>query len=349
MTIPSLYGTYKRYRTLQTDRITSLPIVILMPHSSCNCRCVMCDIWKGNHNLKQLTEADIGGLLGALEKYGTQQVLMSGGEALLNPLFFRFCEMLKQQKIKITLLSTGLTVKKNAPQLVKWIDDIIVSLDGDNALHDAIRNIPGAFQKLKDGIEAVRSIDPNFKVSGRTVIHRLNFRQWPAIIDSAVEIGLNSISFLPADVSSSAFNRETTWTEDRQQEILLPENELPALQAVIDELLVTHRKAFSTGFIAESPLKIQKIYNYYAAQYGHNAFPYKKCNAPWVSTVIEADGTVRPCFFHKALGNIKTSPLDAIINSDSAIAFRKNLDMDNDETCKKCVCYLNLSPGTNPV
>ncbi|MES1226969.1 MAG: radical SAM protein, partial [Bacteroidota bacterium] len=100
MTIQSLYQTYKRYRTLQTDTITSLPIVILMPHSACNCRCVMCDIWKGNHNLKQLNEADIEGLLGALRRYGTQQVLMSGGEALLNPNFFRFCEILKQQKIK---------------------------------------------------------------------------------------------------------------------------------------------------------------------------------------------------------------------------------------------------------
>src|ERR1700710_696636 len=123
--IETLYRTYNRYRTLQTDKISSLPIVILMPHSSCNCRCVMGDIWKGNNNLKQLTEADIEGLMGTLKKYGTQQVLMSGGEALLNPNFFRFCEILKQQKIRISLLSTGLTLKKNAQQLVKWVDDII--------------------------------------------------------------------------------------------------------------------------------------------------------------------------------------------------------------------------------
>src|SRR4249920_3211928 len=113
MTIQSIYETYNRFRSLQTDRITSLPIVILMPHSSCNCRCVMCDIWKGNHNLKQLKEADIRGLLDALKKYQTKQVVMSGGEALLNPDFFRFCELLKQLGIKISLLSTGLTIKKN--------------------------------------------------------------------------------------------------------------------------------------------------------------------------------------------------------------------------------------------
>lgn len=308
----------------------------------------MCDIWKGNHNLKQLNEADIAGLLDALKKYGTQQILMSGGEALLNQHFFRFCEILKQERIKITLLSTGLTIKRNAAQLVKWVDNIIVSLDGDGTLHDSIRNIPGAFEKLKEGIEAVRAIQPSFQITGRTVIHRLNFRHWAAIIDSAKEIKLNKISFLPADVSSNAFNREQAWADDRQQEILLPENELDALQAVINEIQVTHSNAFNTGFIAESPLKLQKIYSYYAAYYGHNEFPYKKCNAPWVSAVIEPDGTVLPCFFHGAHGNIKSSSLDAIINSDSAIAFRKNLDIGTNETCMKCVCSLNLSPMQNP-
>lgn len=347
MILQSLYKTYNRYRTLQTDIISSLPVVILMPHSACNCRCVMCDIWKGNQNLKQLTEADISGLLHSLKKFGTQQVLMSGGEALLNPNFFRFCEILKKEKIKISLLSTGLTIKKNAAQLVKWVDDIIISLDGDEMLHDAIRNIPGAFNKLKEGIASIRSIDPTFKITGRTVIHRINYLNWMRIIDSAKAIGLDKISFLPADVSSSAFNRDIPWDEDRQDEILLSQIDLVVLKKIIGEILIKYSDDFKNNFIAESPEKIEDIYNYYAAYYKLNDFPFKKCNAPWVSTVIEADGTVRPCFFHEAYGNIKTESLDKIINSENAIEFRKNLDLDKNDTCIKCVCYLNLSPRKN--
>src|SRR6187402_2594697 len=109
----SLTHTFKRYRTLQTDRITALPIAILMPHSACNCRCVMCDIWKDNKNLKQLTEADISDLLSTFKKLGTQQVLMSGGEALLNPNFFKLCALLKPHKISVVLLTTGLSVRKH--------------------------------------------------------------------------------------------------------------------------------------------------------------------------------------------------------------------------------------------
>ena len=345
MMFQSIYQTYNRYRTLQTDKISSLPIVILMPHSSCNCRCVMCDIWKGNHNLKQLNESDILGLLTSLKKFQTRQVLMSGGEALLNPQFFKFCEILKREKIKITLLSTGLTIRKNALQLLKWVDEIIVSLDGNEELHDSIRNIPGAFKKLKDGISEIRSINPYFPISGRSVIHRLNFRCWPGIIQTAKEIGLNSISFLPADVSSSAFNRETLWTGDRQHEIFLSESDLTEMKEIIGDILIRFTDYFRNHFILESPEKFQKIYYYYAAYYGLNEFPFKKCNAPWVSTVIEADGFIRPCFFHAAYGNIKTGSLDSILNSEGAIEFRKNLDMEKNEICLKCVCYLNLKPA----
>jgi MoaA/NifB/PqqE/SkfB family radical SAM enzyme len=346
MLTQNLYDTYKRYRTLQTNVIKALPVVILMPHSACNCRCVMCDIWKGNHNLKQLTEDDISGLMNSLKKFRTQQVVMSGGEALLNKNFFRFCEILKKENIKVSLLSTGLTLKKNSEQIVEFVNDIIVSLDGDGETHDKIRNIQGAFNKMKEGIAAIKILKPNFKITGRTVIHRLNFRRWAKIIEAAKEIGLQQISFLPADISSHAFNRELTWDENRQHEILLSENDLPDLKDVIDNLLIENENDFNNKFIAESPEKVMKIYTYYAGFFGLNNFPYKRCNAPWVSTVVESDGNVRPCFFHEAYGNIRTTSLDKIINSEEAINFRKNLDMDKNETCRKCVCYLNLAPGT---
>jgi MoaA/NifB/PqqE/SkfB family radical SAM enzyme len=307
----------------------------------------MCDIWKGNKNLKQLTEKDIQSLLSSLRKFGTQEVVMSGGEALLNPNFFRFCEILQKEKIKITLLSTGLTLKKNADLLLKFVNNIIVSLDGDEAVHDAIRNIPGAFNKLKESVLHIKSLDLSFRITTRTVIHRLNFKCWPAIINAAKEMGIDQVSFLPADVSSHAFNREMLWDDSRQHEILLSKNELHELQNVINEIIRQYKTDFDNHFIAESPEKLKKIYSYYAAYYGLNPFPYKRCNAPWVSTVIEADGTVRPCFFHNALGNIREDSLANILNSNQAVDFRKSLDIDTDQTCMKCVCYLNLPPRTN--
>jgi MoaA/NifB/PqqE/SkfB family radical SAM enzyme len=344
MQIKDLYHTLQRTRTLESDRIYALPIAILMPHSACNCRCVMCDIWKDNKNLKQLTEADISNLLSTFKKLGTQQVLMSGGEALLNPNFFKLCELLKPHKISVVLLTTGLSVRKHAYDIIKYIDELIVSLDGDEHLHDQIRNIPQAFRKMKEGLDFIRFLKPDFKITARTVIHRMNYQKWPDIVQTARSIGIQQISFLPADVSSHAFNRQMAWETPRQNEVLIQESELPELIKMVNKVVIISRR--HPGLVAESDEKLYNIYRYYAAFYGLNPFPFKKCNAPWVSTVIEADGSVKPCFFHESMGNIREKSLNEILNTPEAIAFRKLLKTGQNETCARCVCSLNLPPST---
>lgn len=335
---------FKRYLTLKTHKIHALPIAILMPHSSCNCRCVMCDIWKGNGSSQQLTEADVRELLASLKGLNTQWVVMSGGEALMNPNLFRLCQLLRDKGIKITILSTGLLLKKYAAQVVAQTDEVIVSLDGSEAVHNAIRRVPNAYQKLREAVQAVKTLKTSFPVSARCVIQRLNFMDWPNIVDAAHKIGLDSISFLPADVSSEAFNRPELWAEERTEEVKLDQAQLPHLKTIIESLISNYSTDFVSGYIVESPAKIRRIYDYYAAFYGLTTFPPVRCNAPWVSTVVEADGTVRPCFFHRPLGNIRETPLPELLNSPSAIAFRQNLDLELDPICRQCVCSLNLRP-----
>jgi len=336
--------TIRRFYTLKSDKIYSLPIVILMPHSRCNCRCVMCDIWKGNNNVKQLEENDIEKLLHSLKELRTKLVVMSGGEALMHPNFFRLCEILKSNKIKITILSTGLLLKKYASDIVQFTDEVIVSLDGSREVHDRIRNVPNAFDKLKEGVQELQKLNQKFRITARCVIQKENFEDFPNIVDAAKEIGLDQISFLAADVTTDAFNRPELWDEQKAGEVKLSREGLSRFKDVIESLIVTHSNDFQTNFIAESPEKIRRFYQYYAAYYGLNKFPQMKCNAPWVSAVIEADGSVRPCFFHQVVGDIRKKSLAEIINSEKSISFRNNLDVSINSICEKCVCYLNLSP-----
>jgi Fe-coproporphyrin III synthase len=167
----------------------------------------MCDIWKGNNNVKQLEEADIKKLLDSLKKLKTKEVVMSGGEALMHPNFFRLCEIIKSRKTKITLLSTGLLLKKYASEIIANTNEVIVSLDGSKETHDKIRNIPNAFDKLKEGVQEVKRLNPNFRVTARCVIQKENYKDFPNIVDAAKELGLDQISFLAADVTSDAFNQ----------------------------------------------------------------------------------------------------------------------------------------------
>jgi radical SAM protein with 4Fe4S-binding SPASM domain len=70
-----------------------------------------------------------------------------------------------------------------------------------------------------------------------------------------------------------------------------------------------------------------------------------RCNAPWVSAVISAEGDVRPCFFHPAFGNIRDQGLEEIVNSPQALRFRNELDIANNPICQRCVCSLHLPRG----
>jgi MoaA/NifB/PqqE/SkfB family radical SAM enzyme len=304
----------------------------------------MCDIWKGNNNVKQLEESDIAKMLDSFRKFNTKEVVMSGGEALMHPNFFKLCEIIKSRKIKITLLSTGLLLKRYSSDILAKTDEVIVSLDGSKDVHDKIRNIPNAFAKLKEGVQELKRLRPNFRVTARCVIQKENFKDFPNIIDAAREIGVDQISFLTADITTDAFNRPELWDDQRAGEVKLSPEELPQFKEIIESLIQTHLNNFESKFIAESPDRIMRFYHYYSAYYNQSNFPELRCNAPWVSTVIEADGSVRPCFFHKVIGNIRKSALEEIVNSYESISFRKNLDVSTNSICEKCVCSLNLSP-----
>ena len=90
-----------------------------------------------------------------------------------------------------------------------------------------------------------------------------------------------------------------------------------------------------------------RLARYYAALGGDGEFPAVSCNAPWVSVVIEADGGLRPCFFHRTIDNIRARSLADIIRDDLG-AFRRSLDVAGDPVCQRCVCSLNTSWRSAP-
>jgi MoaA/NifB/PqqE/SkfB family radical SAM enzyme len=334
----------RRQRTRSTHRIYSLPQLVLMPHSRCNCRCVMCDIWQANATKRELSREDLLAQMPSLRKLHVQRVVLSGGEALMHQNLWLLCELLRELNphLQITLLSTGLLLKTFAADVVRWCDEVIVSIDGSREVHNAIRRVPRAFERMAEGVAALRAQRPGYPVSARCVLQRTNFRDLPNIIDAAHQIGLNRVSFLAADVSSTAFNRPEPWQEPRVSEVALDPAETEAFRALVEEVIRRYAADFESRFISESPDKLRRLPRYYAALNGLGELPETVCNAPWVSSVVEADGTVRPCFFHKALGNIHGQPLERILNSPEAVAFRRDLDVTTNPICKVCVCTLSL-------
>ncbi len=323
--------------------IEELPILVMHAHSSCNCRCLMCDIWK-NREGKSLSEKDLRAQIESIRTLGVKWVVFSGGEPLMNAELPALCAILRRERIRLTLLTTGLLLDKKAEEVAAGFDEIIVSLDGPREIHDKIRRVPGGFDLIRRGIAAVRRLRAEMHISARTTVQKANHAQLCETVIAAQGLELNGISFLAADLTSEAFNRENGWNEARQSAVGLSTAELDVLAFEIETLVSEFADEIRTGFVAESPEKLRRIARHFRAHRGMEPGVAPMCNAPWVSAVVETDGTVRPCFFHGAIGNLREGTLEQVLNSQKARAFRAGLNVAENPVCQRCVCSLNYRP-----
>ena len=66
-----------------------------------------------------------------------------------------------------------------------------------------------------------------------------------------------------------------------------------------------------------------------------------------LGSAVEADGSVRPCFFQTAIGNIRRTPFETLV-SRNLPAFRRSLDVGANPVCVRCVCSLKTSWRHSP-
>jgi MoaA/NifB/PqqE/SkfB family radical SAM enzyme len=297
----------------------------------------MCDIWKDTSQ-SEIAAEDLARHLADIESLSVKWVVFSGGEPLMHSDLFRLSDMLRERNIRVTLLSTGLLLKRYAQQIATRIDDVIVSLDGPPHVHDQVRRVPGAFSQLEQGVRAIHQLNPDFPISARCTIQSLNY-SWPSETARVAKcLGLSSISFLAADLTSDAFNRIQPWEPHRQSQVALTLEEVAILEKELEDV---DKYWEGTGFIAENARKLRRIPHHFRVQLGLSSPQAPPCNAPWVSAVVEANGTVRPCFFHRPIGSLKSHSLLQVLNSFEAQHFRASLNVASDPTCARCVCSLN--------
>lgn len=320
-----------------SNRTYVLPLVIFYPTSRCNSRCLSCDWWRQT-GAGDLTLAEIAGVAAALPALGTRLVVFSGGEPLLRPEVFDAAALFRAQGMALHLLTSGVLLERTAERVARNFVRVGISLDASTGpLYARIRGVD-AIETVARGVAKLRRLAPRIPITARSTLHRENFRELPRLIDCARALALDGISFLPADVTSRAFGR--VGPPDRG--LALDRAAVAQFEETIERTIRVYRADFASGFIAESPEKLRRLSRYYTALNEAGPFPNVTCNAPWVSIVIEADGSVRPCFFHTRIGNIRQAPVATIVN-ENLRAFRQSLDVSGNSICQRCVCSLNAS------
>ncbi|MFI6845044.1 radical SAM protein [Kitasatospora sp. NBC_00085] len=331
--------------------ISQIAELFIWPHAGCNHRCISCDIWQ-DKSRRELSAEDIERWAEDWERLGVKEVILTGGEPLMHRDLSAVARPLRERGIPLVLLSTGLLLKKHAKQVVEDYEVVLVSLDGPPEVHDSVRRVPRAFDHLKAGLDALRELRPDIRVAARCTVHRHNYRHLAETVRAARELGVNRLSFIPADVTSEAFNRAGGWDADRQGDLVVPADELSELEAELERMFTECADEFDGGIVKETPDYVRTyILQYYEGFHRRAEYPAVTCNLPWASAVIEVDGTVRPCFFQEAYGNLhETGSLDAVINSPQAVRWRSELDVANDPTCRRCVCFntLEVPEGVGP-
>jgi MoaA/NifB/PqqE/SkfB family radical SAM enzyme len=323
-----------------THRTFVVPLLIFYPTSRCNSRCVSCDWWRSTGE-DDLTLEEIRDFSRSLPGLGTRVVAFSGGEPLLRPEVFAIADLFLAQSVRLELLTSGLLLGRRAREVASRFSRVTLSLDAStSALYQIVRGVDG-LAVLESGIARLREAEPSIPITARATLHKRNFRELPGLVRKARELPLDGISFLAADVSSTAFGRGEAPSADA---LVLDRAEVEELRALVEQVIAEEEEAFRTGFVAESPDKLRRLPEYYAALQGECSFPKVSCNAPWVSAVVEANGAVRPCFFHLPVGSVREKPLDRILREDLP-AFRRHLRVEADPLCQRCVCSIRLRPG----
>jgi MoaA/NifB/PqqE/SkfB family radical SAM enzyme len=305
----------------------------------------MCDIWK-NKSQNYVSVNTVLAWLIQLRKFSIRKIIICG-EPLLHPQLWDICSAIHDQGIRIELLTNGFLVERHIESILRYVNELRVSLDGPEQIHNYIRGYPNAYQKLKSSVFTLRKFSPDFDIGGRCAVHRYNFRHLRATVEAAYDIGLTNISFSATDVyNEEAFKRYGQIDERYKRNFILTQDDVDNLETEINLLESKFSNSFANGFISDSPEDLRRLLrDFYLSMLGKCEKLSVVCNAPWTSAVIEYDGCIRPCFPMSSYGQLTPSTtVEEILNGTDAIQFRESLDVNQNNICRNCVCQTVIHP-----
>jgi MoaA/NifB/PqqE/SkfB family radical SAM enzyme len=268
---------------------------------------------------------------------GVARALLTGGEPLVSPQLWPIARRLHEAGVRVLLATNGMLLGAYAAEVGGLFDEVYVSLDGASAsTHDGVRGV-AAFERLAAGIARLRGTAPRLRVVARSTLHAANVAEFEAIVAAARRLGVHHVSFLPVDASSEAFGGEPA-----ARLCLVPAvDQVRAFESAIDRM--AGEGSLADGFVLEDAAALRRIARHLAASAGSGRFRRPACDAPWWSSVVEADGSVRPCFFHAPVGDARHG-LAALRSSSAYRTALAHVAAPN-PTCTRCVCPKKKQPA----
>lgn len=148
----------------------------------CNLRCRHCGATAGQARSDELSTAEALRVADELAGLPADEVTLMGGELFLRPDWLAVAERLRRGGAGLVIFTNGTLLN---PERIAQLRDLAprtigTSLDGGSAaVHDAIRGVPGAFEKTLAAIDDLQAA--GLRVSVITTLTRRNLYELPAI------------------------------------------------------------------------------------------------------------------------------------------------------------------------
>ncbi len=317
-----------------------LRLLVMHVSTRCDQACAHCSIWKSNGKSRDPLGGDERlSLLGEAKSLGARSVLFTGGEPLLCDHLESLARAAHALGLSVQIATNGLGLDRARSWLGEVVDEVYLSVEGPEAIHDSVRGA-SMFSRLRASIAAVRGLARRPRLVGRSVISSRNAAALDVTVAAARDLGLDAISFLSVDTESEAFGGEPSSR--------VPLRPGPADVAAMRGAIARLHAAGELGrFVSEDASKLARMAADFAKGDALRAAP--ACNAPEWSSVVEADGALRPCFFQPKVSRVgRGVPLSAARQSEAYATALGNLGPGN-PICAACVCPKQVAEGVHAV
>lgn len=331
--------------------------LVLGVNNICNLHCKMCDVGTktnetnfavnlvGTRPLHMPIEL-LKDVMDQAAKHWPQTKL---GYAFTEPLVYKHLEesldYAQQKQLYTGITTNALNLRQHAPMLIKTgLNDLFISLDGPQDVHNEIRGHKSSFQRAIEGIETLLASNKRPDIGIYCVITEWNIGRLKEFADFFKSYPLKHLGFMHTNFTpESVANHHNVLhgasypaTHSNVEETNIDNMDLDALWAEMEEIRATDYpfKVDFSPHVGSRDL-LDKFYLRPEQLFG------KRCNDAFSTIMIKSDGSVIPAHgrcFNLTVGNMYENDLKTIWNSNALGQFRKDLNKAGGllPACSRC-------------
>jgi radical SAM protein with 4Fe4S-binding SPASM domain len=273
----------------------------------------------------ELNQDEIMSLIDQLPK--NSNVTLTGGEVFLKKGIEEIIEK-TAAKHHVTIATNGLLLSKHSEIVVKsGVEAIGVSLDGPPDVHNRIRNVPNAYEKLEESLRVLRLKKEklkltNPKINVNSVILTDNYDRLEKTVSFFKKNGISSCTFQILDLSLNRSGINLNGNKNFCQNPLVHIDKInPILMKKALDNIIEQGKKQSVDIRFLPQLTIDEITQYYQGTFDLTNW---ECNLPWNTMRVSPYGDVYPCM-NLFIGNVRQNKLSTLWNNQTYTKFRQSL------------------------